>query len=377
MSVNPQFPPTSNAKTITAVAVAVVALHALVAVGLATIKTSDIMPPIVTPPLEIAFIQPPEPVTPPTDPLLFDKTPLATSIEPSKPVEAPTPDVQPLPTQPTKTADDKPTPAKAVSPTDSEPPVETNKPTTAAPKPPVVKPVATEPQEPKPSKTQPTPTNETPPEPTVTKTVADEPTVKDTPVTPAEPVIADNSKSKPVEPFAHMVQPDPTASQKKAEQARIEQEKAQRGQVEWEAAEKTRLTQEKQAQAERAKAEQAKVEQAKAETEKTEQEKQVRQANSKIDDSGKTQWKNRPNITLTRSLSEIGKRKNITNMTVRVSFSATGTVTDVEIIQSSGDSQIDTYLQRQVMKGKLSPYAPNGVAVAGTFILPIRISYPK
>lgn len=354
MSVNPQFPPTSNAKTITAVAVAVVALHALVAVGLATIKTSDIMPPIVTPPLEIAFIQLPEPVTPPTDAL-------PTPVEPPTPIE---------PTPPAKTVADKPTPVKA------EQPIAT------VPQPPVVKPVATEPQEPKPTKTeptktQPTPTNETPPEPTVTKTVADEPTIKDTPIVPIEPVIADNSKSKPVEPFAHMVQPDPTASQKKAEQARIEQEKAQRGQAEWEAAEKARLTQEKQAQAERAKAEQTKVEQAKAETEKTKQEKQVRQANSKIDDSGKTQWKNRPNITLTRSLSEIGKHKNITNMTVRVSFSATGTVTDVEIIQSSGDSQIDTYLQRQVMKGKLSPYAPNGVAVAGTFILPIRISYPK
>lgn len=364
MSANPQSSPTSNAKTITAVAVAVVALHALVAVGLATIETSDIMPPIVTPPLEIAFVESPKPMTSPT----------ATTTM-TQPVVQPAPNES---LQPINTVDNKPTPAKAVSPTDSEPAVETNKPIPTKSKPPVVKPVATEPKNLEPIETEPTQPKKIPPEPIVSETAAaDQPTVKDTPIVPIEPVIADNSKSKPVEPFAHMVQPDPTVSQKKAEQARIEQEKAQRGQVEWEAAEKARLTQEKQAQAERAKAEQAKVEQAKAETEKTEREKQVRQANSKTDDSGKTQWKNRPNITLTHSLSEIGKRKNITNMTVRVSFSANGNVTDVEIIQSSGDSQIDTYLQRQVMKGKLSPYAPNGVAIAGTFILPIRISYQK
>lgn len=370
MSANPQFLPMPNAKTVTAVTVAVISLHALMGTGLMLMLMSSVpLPPVtVTPPLEIEFVKPPEPVTPPTGPLPMDKTPLATPVEPPTPTE--------------------PTPAKTILPTDNKPTVTTDKPTPTESKPPVIEPI-----ENKPKDTEPTPTKETPPEPTVTETMAEPPTVKNTAVMPAEPVIADTRKSEPAEPFAHLVSPDDTAERQQAEQA--EREKAEREATEKakrEAAEKARLAQEKQAQAEReaaekvkakqakaaqAKAEREKAERERAEQQKAEQQKQARQANNKTDYSGKMQWKKQPNITLTRSLSEIGKRKNITNMTVRVSFSASGNVTDVAIIQSSGDSQIDTYLQRQVMKGTVHPHAPDGVAVAGTFILPIGINYSK
>lgn len=337
MSVNPQFPPTSNAKTVTTVTVAVIVLHALVGVGLMLMPRAPLPPVTVTPPLEIAFVKPPKTDTPPTDP-----SPML--------VESLAPNVQSLSNPPTKTPDDQPTPVKALSPTDTDSLVKTEKTTTTKSQPPIVEPVPTK--------------------PTMTQTVAEQSAVKDTPVAPDTPIIADNQiDSESVESLAHMGQPEPTPEREKAEL-----EKAQREQVE-----KARLAQEKQAQAQREAAEKIKAEQAKVEQARVEQEKagrqQAEQTNNKPVNfgAGDARWRSRPNIKLTNNLARIAEQQHLNHLTVQLSVSATGNITDVAIIHSSGNAQIDQFFQQRLRSAKLQPFTQNSMTVAGTVTLPIQI----
>lgn len=341
-----------NAKTVTAVTTAVLALHALVGVGLMLMPTVALKPVTVTPPLEIEFVKPPEPAIP------------TTNIPPT-PVEPPTP-TEPLP--PAKTVVEKPTPVKTVLPTDSKSPVKVEQPIATELQPPTVEPVPTEPKNLEPIKTEPTQPKDIPPEPTVSKTVADQPTVKNTPVAPTEPV----------EPFAHMVQPDDTAERQKAEQAQREQtarEKAER-----EATEKAERAKAEQAKAEREKAQQAEIERQareQAEREKTarEQAEKAEQANRKPVNfgAGDAKWKSRPNIKLTGNLAKIAQQQQLTRLTVQLSVAVNGSITNVTIVESSGDSQIDGFFQQRLRSAKLQPFTQNGVPVAGTVTLPIQI----
>lgn len=342
-----------NAKTVTTVTTAVLALHALVGVGLMLMPTVALKPVTVTPPLEIEFVKPPEPAIP------------TTNIPPT-PVEPPTP-TEPLP--PAKTVVEKPTPVKTVLPTDSKSPVKVEQPIATELQPPTVEPVPTEPKNLEPIKTEPTQPKDIPPEPTISKTVmADQPTVKNTPVAPTEPV----------EPFAHMVQPDDTAERQKAEQAQREQtarEKAER-----EATEKAERAKAEQAKAEREKAQQAEREKtAREQAEKAEREKaekaKAEQANRKPVNfgAGDAKWKSRPNIKLTGNLAKIAQQQQLTHLTVQLSVAVNGSITNVTIVASSGDSQIDSFFQQRLRSAKLQPFTQNGVPVAGTVTLPIQI----
>lgn len=327
MLVNLRRLSTYNIKIAAVVTMAVLAMHALVAVWLVLMPNAPLKPVTITTPIEIEF------------------------------VTSPKPDVQPLSNQPIQISDDKPTPVKAGLPTDSQPPVKTHKATTTDTQLPIV---------------QSTPTGEAPLEPTVS-----EPTAKDATVASTDPIIIDNRESKLAEPFVHMVQPDPAverlAQQQVEATAQADREKAERETIEKaqrEANERAKVAkQQAQREAQRAKAEQARVESEQAEKQ------QAEPSNNKPVNfgSGDARWKNRPNIKLTGNLAKIAQQQQLNRLTVQLSVAVNGSITSITIVESSGNIQIDQFIEQRLRLSKLQPFTQNSKAVAGTVTLPIQI----
>lgn len=84
-------------------------------------------------------------------------------------------------------------------------------------------------------------------------------------------------------------------------------------------------------------------------------------------------WKTVPNTQLPPNLSRLVKLKQLSSLTVKLAVNAEGNVVSCNIMQSSGDGEIDDVICQRLQKAKLNPKIRNGVNVASIGNLTIAL----
>lgn len=311
--------------------VGVLALHGVVAVGLANMTIPEVKPPKVTPPLEITFITPPPPV---------EVKPEDIKIEPEpKPIEPKVEPVIPPKTEPNVEPKVEPKVEKKIDPKPVQKPA---KPIEKTIEKPIEKPV------------------EKPIEQPVQKPV--EQPKPDPKVMMAEKLAQDNER-------AEQERQQDLARQKAEQQERDRKQaeaEAERKRADDEAKRKTKAETDAKAEKDR----QDQIKKDKAQKDKEDAQRQQAQNNTPVTFSAsEVTWRKEPAFNCNNS-STSGESLNFA---VKYTINKQGKITNATVVKSSGDFKVDREFQRQAMGGSFNPVIRNGMPAFGTATLPMQI----
>lgn len=348
----------------------VLGLHIGVGIGLINMPTLTIKPPKVTPPLEISFVTPPKPTEP--QPTKLEPSPSANVGDAIIPKITPEP-VPKTEVQPEPKTDSKPEPSLEPNVTKTQPvtqPVDKVE-TVIQPTPKPIKTVEnpnTAPQaSPNPVKDEPKPT--VPSEPQL-----DQQAILAQQAQEAEQISQQKAQAERSEQLRQAQIREQAENERRAEIARqqAENDRLARENTERQKAEQQRLAQE---QAERQRVSQEQAQKDKAEREKAEKAKKDAQNSEPVSfGNGDASWRSKPNLNFSGNLARIIEEEQLTSIGVRLNVSSRGSVTDVAITRSSGNSQVDNAVRQRLQSAKLKPFTRNSVAVAGVGNLTINLN---